>query len=159
MKEKMRRRDRLLSDEVALRLLRDGEYGVMATIDSDNQLYGVPLSYVLYDDQLYFHGALTGTKLNNIENNNKVSFTVVGKTKPIYDNDFTTYFESVIAFGEASMVTDEQERILSLTALTKKYLPEFMDKMEHELEKSLNFTCVFKMSIDQLTGKEKTVSN
>ena len=56
----MRRKERQLPEEEAIRLLKDGEYGVLATYGEDGWPYGVPISYVYDDRRIYVHGAQTG---------------------------------------------------------------------------------------------------
>lgn len=51
------KKDRQLSDEVAYALLKGGEYGVLSTVDEDGQPYGVPVSYALEGNLIYFHCA------------------------------------------------------------------------------------------------------
>ena len=94
----MRRIERQMNDMEALELLNKGEYGILSTCGEDNHPYGVPLSYVVIDKNIYIHGAGVGTKLDNISVNDKVSFTVVGKTK-VLQEQFSTEYESAIAFG------------------------------------------------------------
>ncbi len=92
--------------------------------------YGVPLSYVIIDNSIYYHATnVGGSKYNNILNNNKVSFTVVEKTK-VLPEKFGTLFESAISFGEASVVTDEDERLMVLREFLKKYCSEFIAEGE-----------------------------
>ena len=160
MQHKMIKQKRQLSDEQALELLEKGEYGIIATVGEDNQPYGVPISYVLHDNHIYCHCALAGHKLSNMKYNEKVSFTVVGKTQPKYeDDDFTTHYESTIVFGKATIVEDKEEKIEALRVLSAKYLPDFMDKFDMAIANSLPGTCVFKISIDHFTGKAKTEFN
>ena len=66
MEKAMRRKDRAVSREEALEALRQGEYGVLSTIGPDGELYGVPLSYALLDEAVYFHCAREGRKLDNL---------------------------------------------------------------------------------------------
>ena len=44
--ETVRRRDRLLNEERALELLKDGEYGVLSMV-SENSGYGIPVNFCL----------------------------------------------------------------------------------------------------------------
>ncbi|MDF9867689.1 nitroimidazol reductase NimA-like FMN-containing flavoprotein (pyridoxamine 5'-phosphate oxidase superfamily) [Bacilli bacterium PM5-3] len=158
MKHEMRRKDRKLSDEATLEILEKGEYGVLASVDENNQPYGVPISYVLHDDYIYCHCAKSGHKLDNMKINDKVSFTVVGKTQPVFEepeNDFSTYFESAIIFGKYLVVEDDDEKIEALKVLCEKYLPDFMDKFDISLKNAYKATYVFKISIDEISGKAK----
>ena len=151
----MRRKDRALTDAEARALLEKGEYGFLATVGDDGLPYGVPLSYVLMDGKLYFHSAMQGRKIDNLAHCPQVSFTVVGQTRPVYTKNFTTWYESVMAFGPVAAVTDEDEKFRALYALAGKYLPEHMDKAEGDIRHSLARTAVYAMTIDILPGKAK----
>ncbi len=56
----MRRKDRETSEEEACQLLAAGEYGVLSTVGADGEPYGVPLSYVYRDGEIFFHSAPEG---------------------------------------------------------------------------------------------------
>lgn len=151
----MRRKDRALDDEETLAILAKGEYCVLATTGEDDQPYGVPLSYTYEDGKLYFHCAHKGRKLNNLRHNDRCCITVIGKTQPIYDKDFTTYYESVIAFGRAYEVKDEADKRAALMALILKYLPEHVDKADRDITRSLAATAIFCVELESITGKAK----
>ena len=155
MSNEMRRKDRALSHEEAIAVLERGEYGILATVDADGQPYTTPLSYMVMNGKVYFHCALKGQKLDNIAANPAVSFCVVGPTEPVYDNGFSTYYESCIVSGKVAKVTDEKERHESFLVLAKKYLPEFMDKAEDAIAKTGKASLVFTISLDRVTGKSK----
>lgn len=151
----IRRKDRILPEAEARELLRNGEYGFLATVGEDGLPYGVPLSYVLLDGGLYLHSARDGRKVDNIRFCQDVSFTVVGKTEPVYTKNFTTYYESVMVFGTIREVTDADEKSRSLYALAEKYLPEHLDKAESDIRASLSRTAVYRLEINAVTGKAK----
>ena len=153
MHRNVRRKDRELNIELATKLLAEGEYGVLSTVDMDGQAYGVPLNYVFKDKCLYFHCALDGHKLENIKANPKVSFCVVGKTKVLPDK-FSTEYESAIAFGTASVVQGE-ERHNALLSVVEKYSPDFMEEGKKAIAKFNDKTTVIKMAIDHITGKSR----
>jgi len=56
----MRRSDRAISKEETMQLLNNCEYGVLSSVSESGEPYGVPLSYYLVDDAIYFHSALEG---------------------------------------------------------------------------------------------------
>jgi len=149
----MRRADRQLDNDAALSLLQTGEYGVLATADNTLQPYGVPLSYVLRNNCLYFHCALEGSKLDNIQLNNKVCFTVVGKTK-ILPEQFSTAYESVIVLGKAHMATDD-EKTAALVELVKKYSPDYIQSGMEYITRAAAKTAVIKITIEHMTGKRR----
>ena len=149
----MRRKDREMDLQQTAELLDKGEYGILATIDADGQPYTTPLSYVYADNCIYFHCATEGHKLDNIKNNNIVSFCVVGRTKVLQEK-FTTNYESAIVLGSASEIFgNEKEKALLL--LVRKYSPEFIKEGVDYISKAADKTCVIKIEIQQLTGKAR----
>ena len=152
---RMRRKDRALDREDAMQILEKGEYGILSLHDPAGWPYAVPLSYVLLDGALYFHSAYEGRKIRVMREQDKACFVVVGDTQPVYINDFSTYYESVIVFGRVCLVEEEQEKRKSLMVLAEKYLPEHMDKAERDIDHSFSRTAVYKISIEQVSGKAK----
>ena len=149
----MRRIDRQMTDEEALGVLTKCEYGILSTVGENGQPFGTPLSYVLMDHNIYFHCALTGTKLDNIYLNAKVCFTVVGSTKVLQDK-FSTEFESVMAFGDACIIEGE-EKSQVLKEVIKKYSPSFIEEGDKYINNAIEKTCVVKIGIKHLTGKHR----
>lgn len=146
----MRRKDRQLSEEQTYALLESGEYGVLSTADAQNDPYGVPLSYALLDGKIVFHCAAgVGHKLENIAQNPRVCFTVVGKTK-VLPEKFSAAYESVIVFGTAAPAEDPAA---ALRALVKKYSPDYQEKGEAYIAASVQETGVYAITIEKITGK------
>jgi nitroimidazol reductase NimA-like FMN-containing flavoprotein (pyridoxamine 5'-phosphate oxidase superfamily) len=79
----MRRQERKMDDREARELLEKGLYGVLSTTDEDGYAYGVPLSYVCIGENIYFHCAAEGSKLDNIRHNSRVSLCVVNKAETL----------------------------------------------------------------------------
>jgi nitroimidazol reductase NimA-like FMN-containing flavoprotein (pyridoxamine 5'-phosphate oxidase superfamily) len=149
----MRRQDRKISVEEAIEILKKGEYGFLATVSADSKPYIIPISYSYLDNYIYFHSALEGKKIDNIKNNNKISFSVVGDTKLLPDK-FATIYESVIVEGRVYEVTANEKQI-ALESLLYKYSPEHIDSGLKYTEKLFNKTLVFKIVIDEITGKAR----
>ena len=116
----MRRKDRELSIEEGKELLKNGEYGVLSTSDNCNQPYGIPLSYSYFDGVIYIHCTNQGGyKLKNIEENSKVSFTVVDKVER-QASQFSTKYMSVIVLGEITIVNNE-EKLKGIKSILYKF--------------------------------------
>lgn len=110
-----------LSKEKAMDLVEQGEYAVISVLGPHGYPYGFPMSYVVLDGNIYFHGAQRGYKMDCLRHSDKVSFAVVGRTK-VVPEDLATDYESVVVFGRAAEVTGlEKER--ALMALVSKYSP------------------------------------
>ena len=152
MKE-MRRKDRAITEEEALALLNKAEYGVLSTVNENGEPYGVPLNFCVIDHCIYFHCAVEGQKIDNIKQNESVSFCVVGNTEILPDK-FGTKYESVIVSGEVEEVFDMNKQ-LALEGLLHKYSIEFIDKGIKYIEDLKEKTRVFKITINKLTGKAR----
>lgn len=147
----IRRKDREITTQEASAILDSAEYGILSTVGIDGQPYGVPLNYVHKEGCIYFHCALSGHKLVNIEHNRKVSFCVVGSTQ-VLPEKFATEYESAVVFGVASEVFGA-ERYNALLWLLEKYCPDFIEQGKEYIEQKNQATKVIKIDIDHATGK------
>ncbi|MEJ2429072.1 MAG: pyridoxamine 5'-phosphate oxidase family protein [Deltaproteobacteria bacterium] len=153
MAHEMRRSDREISSEEALRILQKAEYGVMSTVSGDRFPYGVPLNFCVIDDHIYFHSAVEGRIIDNITDNPKVSFCVVGETC-LLPAQFGTKYESAIVFGTAGEVF-EQEKQMALEGLLLKYSRNHYSAGLEYIQSNFEKTRVFKISIETVTGKSR----
>lgn len=149
----MRRVDRQMTEAEAKELLERGEFGVLATVDSTGQPYGVPLNYVYFNNAVYFHCALIGKKLTDIAANPQVCFTVVGNTQVLPDK-FATNYESVMVFGAAAIV-EAAEKEAALEAIIQKYSTDFLEAGQAYIEKFRAATHVVKISTAHISGKRR----
>lgn len=154
MFREMRRKRQALSKEEIAAVLSRGMSGVLALSGDDNYPYAVPISYVYDDDKIYFHCAKAGHKLDAIQRNAKASFCVIDQDQ-IIPEEYTTYFRSVIVFGQIEVITDEQDKRLAIEKLAIKYAPkDSTANREKAIDKEWAPLCTLKMSIDHMTGKE-----
>lgn len=151
--KKIRRTDREMSINYAKELLKKCEYGILSTVDKEDQPYGTPLSYIYMENCIYFHCALEGMKLDNIKSNNKICFTVVGKTN-VLSEEMSTEYESVMAFGNCELISG-QEKEEALTCIVSKYSPEFIEKGMAYIKMSKDKTVVVKINLEYITGKHR----
>ncbi len=154
MFQEMRRQDRQLTGPEAEAILAQGLYGFLAINAGDDYGYGVPLSYVYQDNQIYLHCALEGKKLNLLRRNNRVSFCVVANAEPKPEK-YSMKYQSVMAFGRALEVHNREEQLAALIALVEKYYtdPDHVAKGRVKAAESLHKTLVIRIDIDHLTGK------
>ena len=153
MEQSMRRIDRAISDEEAKEILKKGEYGILSTVSRDGQPYGVPLNYSHVGNIIYFHSALEGHKVDNIRENDNVSFCIVGEAEILPDK-FSTKYKSVIVFGRMSEVTGDEKK-QGLLELLKKYSPAFIKEGLQLIETAGGRTRVYKLLIQSTTGKSR----
>lgn len=152
MKE-LRRKDREIPEEEALSILNAAEYGILSTCSQDTVPYGIPLSFCVIDDHIYFHCAMEGRKTDNLECNKSVSFCVVGDTE-VLPSKFGTKYESAIVSGDSFEVFNNEKQI-ALEGLVQKYSPEFIENGAEYIDALTHKTRVFKIEIGHITGKSR----
>ena len=154
MFREMRRKNCVISKETAEKILREGDYGVLALSGDDGYPYAVPINYAVDGDKIYFHSAKTGHKLDAIRNNDKVSFCVVDRHDVVAE-EFTTYFTSAIAFGRIKIIEDnnDPDKLRGLELLADKYSSTASPQRREKELSRLNAVVIPVMTIEHLTGK------
>lgn len=157
----MRRKDRERDVAFAKAVMDRCTHGTVAISTGTDTPYCLPLSLVRVDNCLYFHCAREGRKVDLLRKNPRVCVSFVDTDTPtvVPPAMFTTYFRSAIATGTAFEVTDEEEKIEALRALCQRMTPEGMtgDLFDRAIQASLHLTCVWRIDMDQITGKEKAM--
>lgn len=147
---KMRRFKQELSKDECIKILNEEKRGVLSLIDDDYP-YGLPLSYLYKDGHIYFHGAITGHKLDCIKKNNKVSFCILnGGSNP--DGDWVLHFNSVICFGTIEIINDKEKCLNICRELALKFTND-ENYIDEELKNGIDRVICLDLKIDHLTGK------
>ena len=154
MNAHIRRKDREMPRDFALTVTDNCAYSVMATVNPDGTPYCIPLSLVREGEWIYFHCALHGHKIDNLRHQNKVCICCVGNVKVI-PGEFSTEYESAIINGSASEVTDREEKIHALERISRRYTPDNMANFVDAIRRSLDITAIWKVHIDEISGKRK----
>ena len=153
----MRRSDREVTDmnemigiiekcDVCRLALQDEEYPYIVPLNFGFEVSGNQVV-------LYFHGALEGKKYELIKKNNKASFEMDCShelSTSLEKRMCTMLYESVIGNGTIEFVPEE-EKYHALCVLMKQYHEEDFPFNEKVLPK----TNVFKLTVNQMTGKRR----
>lgn len=152
MFREMRRKDKMKTYEEAVQILGECTNGVLSVTGDDGYPYGVPVSYIYHDGKIYFHCAGEGHKLDAIKADSRVSFTVVGADE-IAPEKFTTMYKSVIAFGRASIIDTDEEKMAALNLIREKYSGNFPKEGTAYIEKFWDKTTVVVIKVEHMTAK------
>ncbi|MCL2235504.1 MAG: pyridoxamine 5'-phosphate oxidase family protein [Defluviitaleaceae bacterium] len=152
MFKEMRRNDRALPDGEMFDIMDKAEYGVLSTVGSDGCPYGVPVNFVFFDNCIYFHCALEGHKLENMNYNSKVSFCVVTDVL-ILPDEFSTKYSSVISFGTASEVTEPAKKKEVFVKILEKFSKDFMEEGIKYAEAACLRTKIYQIKVLHMTAK------
>ena len=152
MFRELRRREKLMPDAAARKILTEAEYGTLATMGQDGYPCATPLNFVLHEDALYFHTAPTGHKLDNIDFIPRVCFSVVGYHKLLAEK-FDTEYDSVTVYGTAAKVIDPVEKRQALLGLVEKYSSPWREQGIEAIDGGSCGATVYKIVIQHTTGK------
>lgn len=147
----MRRFKQQLTKEECDRILREQPRGILAVLGDEGYPYTVPLNYVYDNGCLYFHSALEGHKIDAFRRCDKVSFCVL-EQKERSDDGWSYFFNSVVAFGRLSEITDDKEKEEKLRLLGQKYFPS-REMVESDIAKNGARCTVIELRIEHMTGK------
>ena len=120
------------SKEKVIEFLSSQQTGRIASIDDNGFPQIIPMNFVFINDAVYMHSHIRGEKLDNIKRNQKVGFEVDKSLEflPSYFSDpadaslADTLYISVVIKGNASIVSDKEEKTNALNGLMEKYQPE-----------------------------------
>ena len=155
------------SKEKIIEFLSSQQTGRISSIDEDGYPQIIPMNFVFISDVIYMHSHVRGEKLDNIRRNQKVGFEVDKNLEflPSYFSDPTdasladTLYISVVIKGNASIVSDKEEKTTALNGLMKKYQPEGgYEPIKPEMD-VLDEVVVIKIVPKSLRGKYKIGQN
>lgn len=150
----IRKKKNEISIDAAKELLRSSRRGVLAVNGDDGYPYGIPINY-LYDEEnerIIFHGAKAGHKVDALQKNDKVCFTVFGNER-IKEEAWAPFLQSVVVFGRCHLVESQEDTIALVKKFAAKYYPD-MDMVNEEVVLSGRAVQMFEIQVEHLSGKE-----
>lgn len=157
----MRRKDRELTKEEAIEIIKHTEHAVLATVDKSGQPYAVCVTPVYLDGNVYFHSAAApnGRKYTNMMQNPKVSLCFVGRAETASDElpgEFSVNFASAVVEGTAELIKDEAEKKRIATAIAMRHVPQAgKDGIEKYYAAGNKGIVVWKVTVKSITGKAR----
>jgi nitroimidazol reductase NimA-like FMN-containing flavoprotein (pyridoxamine 5'-phosphate oxidase superfamily) len=149
----MRRKDKEITDLGMIEeIINRAEVCRIAVCDGDMP-YSVPMNFGYRDGRVYLHSAREGRKVDILRRNNRVCFEVdIDHALVTADHScgFDMKYRSVIAFGKAYLLEDEEEKRQGLDIIMEHYGEE---TGHHYKEKNLSLALVIRIDIDEMTCK------
>ena len=155
------------SKERISEFLSSQQTGRISSIDENGFPQIIPMNFVFISDAVYIHSHIRGEKLDNIRRNQKVGFQVDKSLEflPSYFSDPTdasladTLYISVVIKGNASIVSNKEEKTNALNGLMKKYQPDGgYESIKPDMD-VLKEVEVIKIIPESLRGKYKIGQN
>ena len=155
---RMRRADKMMTDERALETLERGFCGRLATVGEDGSPYCVPLLYIWMDGQVYLHIVrATGRLRANLDHEARVCFEVDEPGEVFaygrFECDTSIAYRSVILFGRIRAVEDMETKQRFCEGLMAKYAKRDRDRPPGFFPR-LDQIMVYAVAGEWMTGKE-----
>ncbi|NQV78312.1 MAG: pyridoxamine 5'-phosphate oxidase family protein [Lutibacter sp.] len=119
----------------------------------------IPTIYGRNGDNIYIHGASVSRMLLNLEKGFPISLNVT-QTDGIVLARSTFHhslnYQSVTIFGEAMLVTDENERYKALKIISDQIIPNRWEEVRLPNDKEMKATKILKIPITEASAKIRT---
>jgi uncharacterized protein len=156
---KIRRADRVMSDERTLETLARGYSGCLASVSEDGFPYCIPLLYVWMNGEVHLHTTNARGHLRaNIEKDQRICFEI-DEQEGVFDYgrfecDSGLVYRSVCLFGSIRTIENREVKQRFCEALMAKY-----GKAETKRPKGffprLDAITVYAITVERMTGKEQ----
>ncbi|MBQ7617266.1 MAG: pyridoxamine 5'-phosphate oxidase family protein [Desulfovibrio sp.] len=149
----LRRRKQELSREECLEILCREKRAALGVNGELGYPYVLPLNFYYDSDDghIYFHCGPKGHKMEAMQKSDQVCFTVWTEgVRP--DSDWAFYVKSVIIFGRAFRLWDQEQKLAKIRRLANKYFPS-QAEVEEEIVKAFARVEIVGIKIVSMTGK------
>lgn len=153
MFREMRRQKQAVSAQDCQNILAEQKRGVLSVAGDDGYPYGVVVDYY-YDaseNVIYFHSGKKGHKMDAIAACDKVCFTT-WNTGFQDEGSWVWNVTSVVCFGRASIVSDDEKRVSVLRKFGLKYYPS-AEEVEEEIRQAIKAVQIVAIHVEHMTGK------
>jgi len=150
----MRRKEQEINDIATIEgIIRKGQVCHLA-LSENGRPYIVPLCFGYEDNNLYFHTAREGKKLDILRKNNNVCFEIDTDHELVKSKEacgYTMKYQSVIGFGKATLIEDIESKRKAFDIIMQNYSD---GSFEYPAEAIKNTVIIIRVEIESMTGKK-----
>ena len=158
MFRELQRKNKQISMEECIELLKKETRGVLSVLGDDDYPYGMPMNhwYNEEDGKIYFHCGKSGHRLDALRKCNKVSFCTYDRGYR-EDGDWALHVKSVIVFGTIAIVED-METIADISRKLSYKFTQDEEYIQNEIDKYAKATLLLQLTPEHICGKQITES-
>lgn len=152
------RKNKQLSNESCIELLKTETRGVLSVLGDDDYPYGMPMNfwYNEEDGNIYFHCGNIGHRLEALQKHNKVSFCIFDQGYK-EENEWAYKVKSVIIFGKIEIIDDMEQITDIVTKLSYRFVQDD-EYIKEEIRLHGHRTLLMKLTPEHMCGKLVTES-
>ena len=152
----VRESDRGVYDRDTVNRILDEGFLCHVGFIADGQPYVIPTSYGRAGDMLYVHGSAASRMLRNLDRGIPVCVTVtlldgLVLARSVFNHSMN--YRSVVILGTATLISNPEEKLAALLALSQHILPGRWDDSRQPNEKELKATSVLRIPIEEFSAK------
>lgn len=142
-----------LSQEECIALLKRERRAVLSVVTEDGYPYASPVNhwYCEADGKLYFHGGMTGHKIDCMKANDRVCLCVMDGGTPVEDG-WWQRVKSVVVFGRVEFIED-YDRVVEISRALSHQFTQDEAYIDAEIRGHARRTLVCAVTIEHMTGK------
>lgn len=152
MNREMNKKERQLPDAIVKEMLTGCKEGTLAMHGDHGYPYCLPMNFVYLNDAIYMHSAKYGYKIDALQSDSKVCFSVIVRSQ-VAPELFTTRYESIVAIGDMEFIEDDEERRLVMETFIDRYAADFKEGGMKFIKGAMGKTAVLKMNVKEMKGK------
>ncbi|MCA1628088.1 MAG: pyridoxamine 5'-phosphate oxidase family protein [Acidobacteria bacterium] len=125
----------------------------------DEQPFVIPTAYARVGEQLFIHGSQASRMMRALGGGVEVCVTVTlvdGLVLARSAFHHSINYRSVVIFGKAQVVCDENEKLAALRALTDHIVPDRWQDVRPPTDKELKATTVLSLPLQEASAKVRT---
>ncbi len=147
---------REMNDEESVKSILDAGFLCHVAFQHQGQSMMIPTAYGRKEEDIYLHGSTKNFMLNQILDGQTICISVthldgIVLAKSLFHTSVN--YRSVILYGKAVLVEDENERIEGMKVITENIIKGRWDEVALGTESQLKATMVIKFSIEKASAK------
>ena len=153
MFRELQRKNKALSKEECIRILKTEKRGVLSVNGDCGYPYGMPMNHYYHEDdgKIYFHCGKAGHRLDSLKKDGKVSFCTHDEGYR-EEGQWPLHIKSVIVFGKIDIV-DDMAQIIDITAKLSRKFTQDEAYIKEEINRSARATLLLVLTPEHICGK------
>lgn len=148
------RKDKQLTEEECIEILKTETRGVLSVNGDDGYPYGMPMNhfYNEADGCIYFHCGKIGHRVDALKNDPRASFCVYDHGHK-NEGEWAFRVKSVIIFGKIEML-DDPITVADITAKLSRKFTADEEYIQKEIKSALHKTLLLRLTPIHICGKK-----
>jgi nitroimidazol reductase NimA-like FMN-containing flavoprotein (pyridoxamine 5'-phosphate oxidase superfamily) len=155
----MREANRAVYDRETIYKILDEGFVCHVGFAVEGQPYVIPTMFARVQDAIYFHGSAASRMLRGASGGLPVCVTVtlldgLILARSVFNHSMN--YRSVVALGNAALISGPEEKLEALHAFTEKLIPGRWQDARQPTEQELKATSILKLPLTEVSAKVRT---